>query len=427
MANELFSKINPRLISWVFLLTICITFSIKAENPEWIIYNTENSKLPSNFIWSLAIDSLGYKWIVTDDGLARFDGDTSWTIYTKKNSNLPSSSGKTIAIDSKNNKWLGFYTKGIAKFDDKDWTFYNTQNSKLSDNYSHIIKIDKDDNIWISTKLGGISQFDGNSKWITYDTTNSPLPFYNFYDFDFDNKGNIWISTGANLIKFDGDTSWKYIDVTKIKMGFYVNIHSIKFDENYNLWLGNGNFISKFDTDTSWTLFKNKLTPGDHYSLAFDNENNLWFGSSKLDTINYVFIDAVVQFDRNNKWTSFLTNETPLPKGTIYSIVIDKYDNKWIGTYGGGLAVYREGGVVGVKDILKDENTNLLLYPNPVYTKFSLSQIPEGALSFEIFDILGIKRLEGKIENEINVEFLPSGIYFLKLNNLAKPIKFVKM
>lgn len=80
---------------------------------------------------------------------------------------------------------------------------------------------------------------------------------------------------------------------------------------------------------------------------------------------------------------------------------------------------------VGVRDelILKSEYQ---IFPNPVKDKFSLSDFSEGKIEFEIYDNLGIKRIEGKVFNQIYVEFLPSGIYFLKLNNNIKVIKFIK-
>ncbi|MFQ6052516.1 MAG: two-component regulator propeller domain-containing protein, partial [Candidatus Hydrothermarchaeota archaeon] len=35
-----------------------------------------------------------------------------------------------------------------------------------------------------------------------------------------------------------------------------------------------------------------------------------------------------------------------LPYDSVYALAIDQQGNKWIGTGGGGLAVYREGGVI---------------------------------------------------------------------------------
>jgi ligand-binding sensor domain-containing protein len=37
---------------------------------NWTVYNTSNSELPSNWVYSIAIDGQGNKWIGTDGGLA---------------------------------------------------------------------------------------------------------------------------------------------------------------------------------------------------------------------------------------------------------------------------------------------------------------------------------------------------------------------
>ncbi|OGU58768.1 MAG: hypothetical protein A2X64_00575 [Ignavibacteria bacterium GWF2_33_9] len=71
------------------------------------------------------------------------------------------------------------------------------------------------------------------------------------------------------------------------------------------------------------------------------------------------------------------------------------------------------------------------IYPNPVFSSFSLSRIPEGSVSFEIFDIFGknVVPIEAihELPLQIDVSRLQPGIYFLKFNNQPKPFKFVKI
>ncbi|WP_082349272.1 two-component regulator propeller domain-containing protein [Candidatus Kryptonium thompsonii] len=45
------------------------------------------------------------------------------------------------------------------------------------------------------------------------------------------------------------------------------------------------------------------------------------------------------------KWSVVNTSNSGLPNNNVYAIAIDSQGNKWIGT-DGGLAVYREGGVI---------------------------------------------------------------------------------
>jgi ligand-binding sensor domain-containing protein len=64
-------------------------------------------------------------------GLAKFDG-VNWTVYNTSNSGLPYNYVFAIAIDGQGNKWIGTNGGGLAKFDGVNWTVYNTSNSGLA-------------------------------------------------------------------------------------------------------------------------------------------------------------------------------------------------------------------------------------------------------------------------------------------------------
>ena len=129
-----------------------------------------------------------------------------------------------------------------------------------------------------------------------------------------------------------------------------------------------------------------------------------------------------------------------LPDNDVISIAIDESGNKWIGTIGGGLAVFNEGGVVSVEDkkqtILPQ---NFLLsqnYPNPfnpttsieysipnVETLRATSQMQN--VSLKVFDILGREVAElvneqksaGRYKVNFNACNLSSGIYLYQLKS----------
>ena len=54
---------------------------------------------------------------------------------------------------------------------------------------------------------------------------------------------------------------------------------------------------------------------------------------------------GLAKFDEEN-WTVYDTANSDLPDNWIWGLAIDDQGNIWIGTLGGGLAVYREGGVI---------------------------------------------------------------------------------
>jgi sugar lactone lactonase YvrE len=159
---------------------------------EFIVYDKWNSGLPDNFIWSIAIDKQGNKWIGTPDGLAKFDG-VNWTVYNTSNSGLPYNWVHAIAIDGGGNKWIGT-SLGLAKFDGVNWTVYKTSNSGLPDNFVMAIAIDGGGNKWIGTFGGGLAKFDGVN-WTVYKTSNSGLPDNYVRAIVVDGQGNKWIGT----------------------------------------------------------------------------------------------------------------------------------------------------------------------------------------------------------------------------------------
>jgi len=338
--------------------------------------NKDNSGLPSNRVFSIAIDSSGNKWIGTWYGLARFDG-TNWTVYKTYNSGLPSNVIRSIAIDVSGNKWIGTWY-GLAHFDGTNWTVYNSSNSGLPNNYIESIAIDGSDNKWIGTWDGGLARFDGTN-WTVYNTSNSDLPDDYVNSIAIDGSGNKWIGTnGRGLARFDG---------------------------------------------TNWTVYNisNSGLPCDYIlSIAIDGSGNKWIGT---------YGDGLARFDGTN-WTVYNTSNSVLPNYHVTLIAIDCSGNKWIGTWD-GLAVFQEGGVVSIKNMPE----NIAQKPN----KFSLSQnfpnpfnpvttirytVPKTShVRIEVYDLNGRivdclvngRMRPGEYTVEWNASELSSGIYLYRL------------
>ena len=70
---------------------------------------------------------------------------------------------------------------------------------------------------------------------------------------------------------------------------------------------------------------------------------------------------------------------------------------------------------------------NAVLYPNPINDEINIKAINSDAKAFVIYNVLGIKVLEGVLNESKKISFkdFSKGVYFLKLNNQQK-IKFIK-
>jgi len=103
------------VLGLVVLLVIGSAVAACSQTPEWIVYNLDNSGLPSSVVLCLAFDAPGNIWIGTYyGGLAKFDGE-NWTVYNTDNSGLPHDLVYSPAIDEQGNKWIGT-KRGLAVY-----------------------------------------------------------------------------------------------------------------------------------------------------------------------------------------------------------------------------------------------------------------------------------------------------------------------
>ena len=397
------------IFSSIVLIQLLFTAGI-AQNPEWVVYDTSNSDLPSNYVNSIAIDSSGTKWIGTNDGVASFDG-TNWTVYNTSNSDLPYNSVESIAIDTNGNIWFGNWGSGsgLTSFDGTYWTVYDTSNSDLPSNHVSSIAIETDGTKWIGTN-DGLASFDGTN-WIVYDTSNSDLPDNRIGPIVIDSSGIKWMgisiyvfagSWGHGLVSFDG-TNWTVYDTSNSDLPSDV-VCSIAIDGSGNKWIGTGGWyehprgLALFD-GTNWTVHdtSNSELPWNVItSISIEDNENIWIGASIHTLLRDMVGYGLISFD-GIIWTVFDESNSGLPSDAITSIVIADTGNKWIGTWAGGLAVFNEGGIITEIDdythcrVLTTDFRLYQNFPNPFNPTTTIQySLPEaGSVKLIIFDIRG--------------------------------------
>ena len=166
-----------------YFLLFAILFSqiIRPQAPEWIIYNTSNSDIPSNYINHIAIDNMNRKWIsIPDYGLLKIENDT-WTIYDTNNSGIPSNTLNVIGVDSDNNFWAGGYGSFIlSKFDGTTWNVWDNSNSSVPGDIRTALEFDNQNHVWFLSRNNGpigstyfIVEFSDDSIWTIHSSINS--------------------------------------------------------------------------------------------------------------------------------------------------------------------------------------------------------------------------------------------------------------
>jgi hypothetical protein len=102
-------------------------------------------------------------------------------------------------------------------------------------------------------------------------------------------------------------------------------------------------------------------------SVEFDSKNNLWLHCRSNDgmvgsNLGY----GLTKFD-GSIWTTYNIANSGIPSNSIMDITIDKEDNIWLATYGGGVGVTRYNGTnwqsydVNNSGIAKNEVSRILI------------------------------------------------------------------
>jgi len=182
---------------------------------NWRIFKTNNSDLPDNNIYALLADDNQGIWIGTLHGLAHHSATGEWRVFNQDNSGLPDNQIKVLLSDNKKGILVGTHKGGLAhRTANGDWRIFNTDNSEMPHNEIKSLLSDDNDGLWIGTWGGGLVHYTANNEWIVFTTSNSSLPDDYINTLLSDGKGGLWIgSWGLAHLSFDqtltGDLSGK--------------------------------------------------------------------------------------------------------------------------------------------------------------------------------------------------------------------------
>ncbi len=273
-----------------------------------------------NRVTNVYEDFYGVLWVNTEVfGVTRIDlpDETSkyFVLTPKVIESLVDEERQYFFEDSERNLWIGLHGAGLAHYNRKEDNFEFFRNNPddlltISSNFVHCITEDKSGLLWLGT-----GQING----------------------------------GINKV-IPANPSFRYIIPQKNIEDMSDNvIRSVFEDSNRNIWMASkSGTIYIYDQDFNLhttldqlPLEKTKLPGYNIYTITQDSKGYIWLGSKGGGVaISTYPLDKIGNNYQNIKFRLYPYHnqiESSISSNNIYSIIEDRENRIWIGTYGGGL------------------------------------------------------------------------------------------
>ncbi|MBD8634930.1 ATP-binding protein [Stenotrophomonas sp. CFBP 13725] len=164
--------------------------------------------LPSNTVNRMAEDRLGYLWIATNDGLARFDG-RSYRIWRAEDG-LRDNRIWTVLADARNQLWIGTENAGLVRLsaDRRVMRFYDRDSQPLlASNTVWSVAATPDGAIWFGTYEGGLYRIDADDtlqRFLPEEGNDRSLPSNSVPFLATLPDGSLWVGTKRGLARWTG-------------------------------------------------------------------------------------------------------------------------------------------------------------------------------------------------------------------------------
>jgi ligand-binding sensor domain-containing protein/serine phosphatase RsbU (regulator of sigma subunit) len=327
----------------ISLLMPCFVYSSETVIPVES-FNIDNGLSQSN-VTSLLLDSYGFLWVGTQDGLNRYDG-YSFKAYRNNpldDTSLSNNNILSICEDNEGNLWVGTWY-GLSVFDRSTETFTNYYHSPdnpktLSADRIFDLYRDKSGIIWVKT-IESVDKYDSQSNsFVRYPHYSDHFTSYsdvNGFSMFEDSHNRFWVGTKDGLLLFDreeGEFKRYHHDPKDSRTISDNRVTSIVEDSDSNLWIATSHGINRYvpEKDTFIRYFHGK--PAANQSRIFnvlfvDSKGRLFVGTeaglSQFNTQTREFTNYLVDADGRLLYSS-----------VVNAIIEDNSQILWVGTQAG--------------------------------------------------------------------------------------------
>ena len=270
----------------------------KTDVPEAYIKSefkdTVTSCGPTTSVRTIRQDRKGNMWLVSTEGIIRYDGKS----FTNLISKMGSHKFWDVLEDRRGNFWFASIDSGVYYYDGKSFRNYITKEG-LASNAVFEIYEDKAGIIWFGT-YDGASRYDGKSfrnfkmkegpppahadsvrvpvnrkelhhpelyevYWMINETNNRVHTIIE------DKTGKFWFGTGGDVCIYDRTT---YTSLTNKYGRTFTNVHTIIEDKEGNIWFSGGGGLWRYDGTTFTNFTRNSVD-----YVYEDRKGNIWTSS----------------------------------------------------------------------------------------------------------------------------------------------------
>ena len=341
--------------AWIsFLIPAASSAQLNASNLTQL---TEKDGLPGAQVHKVLQDKLGYIWIGTINGLARYDGYGFTRFYFNPNdsNSIRGLNVWSLFQDRQSHIWIGASPTYLNSYNPitksfKQYPFSHLVSYKVYEEIG-VTAMTQDNNgriyfglntAWGDDISSGLLYKDENSDSIKRFVAQDGFDIKNVLRITTDKTGNVWLVSYSGLLKIDTRGKLTRFNGLDVEFSNHFDIpNDVRFDRNNHLWM-----VTKksaiYEVNTQNLSYKRWREPqkdsvqGDWFPnmMVMDKADNLWL--SLTAGITYF----------NKATNQFSTFNTTLKKGfeqtAVGDIAVDSFGNLWIGSLSEGLIKYEQ-------------------------------------------------------------------------------------
>jgi signal transduction histidine kinase/ligand-binding sensor domain-containing protein len=293
------------------------------RDKAWTVF-TSRDGLPATGVTALCRDRDGTLWVGTTGGLARVHGGRPVTAGRRH----PLLESRILAVheDREGSLWVGTDTDGVHQLRDGTFTPLTTQDG-LSDDLAGPIRQTRDGAVWIGTSRG-LNRLQGG-RLETF-TARDGLANESVYALAEDARGRLWVGTGQGVQYLDG-ARFRVFAASGLpaRPGRVTALHTTR---DGALWIGTDiDGLYRVENGTATALGRTSGDADDHVARIHERpDGSVWIAT-----------DQGIQVWDGGRLATYGTKDG-LPSTQVRAF-LESEGTLWIGTYGGGLARFRDG------------------------------------------------------------------------------------